>query len=70
MKYTWKVGGITKHYGKMQTISDTVETSRLDSSLAQRKARTKYPKANELSVTRVLTSRDTKPDKEKDDDDT
>lgn len=67
MKYTWKVGGITKHYGKMKTISDTVETSRLDSSMAMRKARTKHPKANELSVTRVLTSGDNT-DKEKEDD--
>lgn len=57
-KYAWKVGGITKHYGKMKTINDTVETSRLDSSAAHRKARGKYPKANELSVTRVVTDKE------------
>lgn len=59
-KYVWKVGGITKHYGKMKAINDTVETSRLDSSAAYRKAHGKYPKANELSVTRVVDSKEGK----------
>lgn len=58
-KYAWRVNGITKHYGKMKRINDTVETSRLDSASAHRKARGKYPKARELSVTRIVTERTT-----------
>lgn len=56
-RYTWKVTGINKHYNKLQPIKDTVETSKLDSGLALRKARVKWPKAPELAVARIVTDK-------------
>lgn len=57
-KYVWKVTGTNKRRKKLEPLTDKVETSKLDSGLALRKARTKWPKAPELAVTRIVGGKD------------
>lgn len=51
----WKVRGVKKTRGKLDFWTDEVTTSRKDSSMALRKARSGHKRVCELSVTEVVS---------------
>lgn len=55
MTYRYRVNGTNKLRNEFTKINDEVTTSKKDTALALRKARVKYKKAPELSVTEILS---------------